>query len=186
MKEPGAERKWHGKALIFDPEEGQTIIPPPGEGPGYWAGAPSVLYDSESSRFYLYYRLRKPRPVRGGECYIAESEDGVTFTTIWGSTKEAFESASVERFCLIRALDGKWLLYPSYVDPADNRWRIDVIEADGPGAFDVSQRQKLLAAADIQAEGVKDPWVMVVNGLYYMLVSYAMSIPVKTKDRARM
>ena len=167
------ERKWFGAPLVFDPEEGQTVILPAAEGEGNWAGAPSVMFDSNSSRFYLSYRVRKPRPVRGGETYIAESSDGVSFQTIWSATKEAFDSPSVERFCLTKALDGKWLLYPSYVDPADDRWRIDVIEADSPGAFDPAQRRKVLTAGDVGVEGVKDPWVMVVNGLYYMLISYA-------------
>ena len=180
------ERKHHGSALLFDPEEGQTIVAPAGEGPGHWAGAPSALYDAVTSRFYLYYRVRKPRPARGGECYIAESEDGVTYRTIWTARKEEFGSASVERSSLTKALDGKWLLYPSYVDPADDRWRVDVIEADSPSGFDVSTRRPVLTAADTASQGVKDPWVMVVNGLYTMLCSYAISVPVPPLERARM
>ena len=169
------------------PADGETIIAPPGQGTGFWAGAPSVLYDNESSRFYLYYRIRRQRPIRGGECFIAESDDGLTFQTIWAATKEDFDSASVERFSLTKALDGKWLLYPSYVDSADSRWRIDIIEADSPGGFDVSQRKKLFIAEDVGAQGVKDPWVMIVNGLYYMLISYAVSIgDMSDQDRARM
>lgn len=183
----GAERKWYGRPLVFDPTDGEMIVSPPGEGKGYWAGAPSVLYDAETSRFYLYYRLRKPRPARGGECYIAEADDGIAFRTIWGAKKEELNSPSLERFCLTRALDGKWLLYPSYVDPEDARWRIDVVEADGPGAFDLSQRRKVFTADDVGAQGVKDPWVMVVNGLYIMLISYAVSLDISSEEgRAQM
>jgi hypothetical protein len=181
------ERKWFGVPLVFDPAEGQTVILPAAEGEGNWAGAPSVLYDADSARFYLSYRVRKPRPVRGGETYIAESADGLSFRTIWSATKESFGSPSVERFSLTRALDGKWLLYPSYVDPADDRWRIDVIEADGPGAFDPAQRRKVFTAGDVGVEGVKDPWVMVSNGLYYMLISYAVSLAdIPSAERAGM
>ncbi|HHX64996.1 MAG TPA: hypothetical protein GX702_08935 [Chloroflexi bacterium] len=180
------EQKWYGDSLVFDPAEGETVIAPPSEGEGYWAGAPSVLYDVETSRFYLSYRLRKPRPVRGGECYVAESTDGVNFSTIWSSTKEAFDSASVERFSLTKALDGRWLLYPSYVDPADNRWRIDVIEAASPSEFDVAKRRKVFTADDVGVEGVKDPWVMIVNGMYYMLISYAMRLDVDESQTERM
>ena len=32
----------------------------------------------QHTRLYLYYRIRRPRPVWGGHCYIAESDDGVT------------------------------------------------------------------------------------------------------------
>ena len=181
-----AAHKWFGRPLLFDPLEGETIILPPNEGEGNWAGAPSVLYDGDSGCFYLSYRIRKPRPVRGGECYIARSEDGHTFHTIWASTKEAFESPSMERFSLTKALDGTWLLYPSYVDPADGRWRIDLIEADAPDGFDVSRRRKLFVADDVGAQGVKDPWVMIVNGLYYMLISYAVTIAVPEARRREM
>ena len=44
----------------FDPEEGTVIFEPPGEGPGYWVGAPGVTYDVRLGRFYMVYRLRKP------------------------------------------------------------------------------------------------------------------------------
>jgi len=180
------ERRHYGCPLTFDPAGGQTIIPPEGVGPGHWAGAPSVLYDADSSRFYLYYRVRKPRPVRGGECYIAESDDGMTFRTIWAAKKQDFGSSSVERFCLTKALDGTWFLYASYVDPSDDRWCIDVIEAESPAAFDPACRRPVLRAADTCTEGVKDPWVMVVNGLYYMLVSYAEAVPVPEERRTEM
>ena len=181
-----SERKHYGRALLFDPAEGQTVIAPAGEGPGHWAGAPSVLYDAATSRFYLSYRVRRPRPVRGGECYIAESSDGVAFRTIWAARKEEFGSASVERFSLTKGLAGKWLLYPCYVDPADGRWRIDVIEADGPSGFDAAARRPLLTAGDTASEGIKDPWVMVVNGLYYMLCSYAVRVEVPASERERL
>lgn len=171
---------------LFDPREGVTIIAPPAAGSGHWAGAPSAIYDPETARFYLYYRVRRPRPIRGGECHIAASEDGRTFHTIWSATREAFGSDSVERCCLTKALDGRWLLYASYVDPADGRWRIDLMEADEPSAFEPVSRRPVLTAADIAAEGVKDPWVMVVNGLYIMLVSYAMRLPVPLEERGRM
>jgi predicted GH43/DUF377 family glycosyl hydrolase len=182
-----AARKWYGAPLIFDPAEGETIIEPLGEGRGYWVGAPSVLYDDATKTFYLYYRVRKPRPVRGGECHIAASQDGVNFDSIWEATKEDLDSPSVERFCLTKSLDGRWLLYPSYVDPRTNRWRIDVVEAESPGAFDLSEGEKLFTAEDVGVQGVKDPWVMIVNGLYYMLISYAMSLDISSpEDRERM
>lgn len=183
----GSERKCYGIPLLFDPREGQTIIAPSGQGEGQWAGAPSVLYDRDAARFYLSYRVRKPRPVRGGEAYIAESQDGVHFHTIWSVAKEQFDSPSMERFSLNKALDGKWLLYPSYVDPADNRWRIDVIEADSPSGFDPSTRRPVFTGPQVGAEGVKDPWVMIVNGLYYMLISYAVMLGnLGPAERARM
>ncbi len=182
----GPEAKHFGQCFLFDPAEGETIIPPEGEGPGHWAGAPSVLYDSDSARFYLYYRVRKPRPIRGGACYIAESADGLAFRTIWAARKEDFDSPSVERFALAKTPEGRWLLYPSYVDGETNRWRIDVIEAASPGEFDPARRQPVLLSEPLGLQGVKDPWVMRVNGLYTMLVSYATTEPLSEADRERL
>jgi len=178
--------KRYSAVPLFDPQDGVTVIEPPAAGAGHWAGAPSACYDPDAKRFYLYYRVRKPRPIRGGECYIAASEDGRTFHTIWSATREAFGSDSVERCCLTKALDGRWLLYVSYVDPADGRWRIDLMGANEPSAFDPAYRLPVLTAADVGCEGVKDPWVMVVNGLYVMLVSYAVAMQVPPEERERM
>lgn len=187
MSRIGWTSKEFGRSWLFDPAEGVTIVSPAGTGPGHWAGAPSVVYDSESERFYLSYRVRKPQPIRGGETYIAASKDGVQFEVIWSALKSDFGSPSVERFCLIKTPDGGWLLYPSYVDPADNRWRIDVIRADDPSGFDVRRRQKVFTAPELGVEGVKDPWVMRLNGLYYMLISYAVRMDgLPPEQQARM
>ncbi len=59
-----------------------------------------------------------------------------------------------------------------YVGPTA-KWRIDLVEADRPEAFDVRSRSPVLTAADVDSEGVKDPWVAMVGPLYYMVVSYA-------------
>ena len=187
MRSSNMTSKEFGRSWLFDPAEGVTIIEPAGTGDGHWAGAPSVIHDPETARYYMTYRVRKPQPVRGGECYIAASEDGVHFETIWSATKEDFDSPSVERFCLAKAPDGSWLLYPSYVDHADNRWRIDVIQADDPSSFDVGRRQKVLTGPQVGVEGVKDPWVIKLNGFYYMLISYATQLDSLTpEERDRM
>ncbi len=171
------EQKWYGLPPLFNPQDGETILKPEESGSGNWVGAPSIVYDSSTQRFYLYYRVRKPRPIRGGECYIAESTDGETFDTIWGVHKEALGTPSIERSCLIKNPKGEWFLYLSYVDPETQKWRIDVVQASNTGGFDLSQRQKVFTAEDVGVQGVKDPWVMIINGLYYMLISYAATLP---------
>jgi len=180
----GQEKRCLGLPPLFDPQEGMTILEPPGGSAGYWVGAPSVLYDKEVSRFYLYYRVRRPRPIRGGECYIAESDDGVKFTPIWQAKKEDLNSSSVEKSCLTRTMDGKYRLYISYVDPADNRWRIDMMEASHPEEFKTDKRKEILTASSIQCEGVKDPYVLIVGGKYYMIVSYALT-PEKADEKLK-
>jgi len=158
---------------LFKPEDGITIIEPTGNEAGFWAGACSALMDSDTGKFYLYYRMRQPRPVRGGHCFIAESDDGVRFRTIWHATREDFDSTSIEKSSLLKTPDGKWRLYISYVDPADGRWRTDVMQADRPDSFTPGARQKVFTAADIPAEGVKDPYAFLLAGRWYLLLSYA-------------
>jgi hypothetical protein len=160
----------------FDPTQGTIIRRPEAPGNGYWAGAPGVMYDATDGIFYLVYRIRRPRgvePDRGAEIHIARSRDGVEFENIWSATKDQLSSTSIERCAVRRLDDGRWVLYISYVDPADARWRTDLVIANRPDGFDLRQVKPLLTAQDIGAEGVKDPYVCRVAGLYHMILSYA-------------
>jgi hypothetical protein len=145
-----------------------VLVAPPGNGPGHWAGAPGAFVDGDD--IYLVYRLRWPRPRRGGELLIARG-DGETFTTIWRARREDFTSPSIERCAIVR--DGRvWRLYVSYVDGVDGRWRIDVIEATAPDAFDTRARRPALVADAANALAVKDPWLRHEAGRWLMFVSY--------------
>ncbi len=160
----------------FDPYQGEVIRRPVSEGPGNWVGAPSVHYDIDTGKYYVVYRIRRPRgqhPDRGAEIRIAESSDGITFDDIWQGIKDTLQSPSIERCALTRGADGNWLFYVSYVDPSDNRWRIDRIEADDPKNIDLVNVKRVFSAADIRAEGIKDPFLFRVGGLLHMIVSYA-------------
>jgi len=180
---PGA--KYLAQVPLFGPEDGVTVREPLGSGPGWWAGAPGALYDDDSGRFYLYYRVRKPRELgRGVGCRIAASEDGIVFEDIWQMGKEDLDSPSVEKSCIFKAPDGSWRLYISYVDPGTNMWRIDVIEADAPDAFDASRRRKVFAPEELGIEGIKDPMVYHIGPMYYMIVSYAPSPAQVTDEQA--
>ncbi len=172
---------------LFDPEQGQTVIKPPADAPGNWVGACNVVFDEATSKYYLYYRVRQPRPVRGGKCVIAESSDGFQFETIWEITKEDLDSTSIEKSALIKADNGKWRMYLSYVDPKDQRWRTDVIEADSPSQFDIAKRQKVFTADDLGVEGVKDPYCFTYASKTYLLLSYAPGNPeANPEERAEM
>jgi hypothetical protein len=159
----------------FAPEAGRTILAPGDEGPGNWVGCPSVFADPSRGTILLAYRKRRPRggqpPDRGYECCIAESADGVRFTELWSVTKEELATESMERPCLRRDPDGRYLLYLSYLDPADGRWRIDALEADSPEGFDVRGAKRVLTAAETGTDAVKDPYVVRVGPAYYMYVS---------------
>ena len=162
--------------MTFDPAQGTVIRQPPGEGRGYWAGAPGVTFDAATGQFYLVYRLRRPRgvhPDRGAEIHIAASRDGMVFDDIWSATKDLLDTTSIERCALVERSENRWRLYVSFVDPADGRWMIGLVEADAPDAFDLTTLRPVLTAADIEAEGVKDPFLFRLAGLEQMVVSYA-------------
>ncbi|MCZ6680289.1 MAG: hypothetical protein O7E52_23915 [Candidatus Poribacteria bacterium] len=169
-------KRWLGIAPLFDPADGVTILGPLNPGPGWWVGAPSVLYDDQNERFYLYYRRRKPRELgRGTNCYIAESKNGIEFSTIWEASKDDLDTPSMEKAALALTLDGKAHLYLSYVDAVDNKWRTDLIRGARFDQLDTQNRVKVFTADDINAEGVKDPYVFILGRMYYMLLSYAPS-----------
>jgi len=168
-----SEKKWLGRVPLFDPSGGWVVRQPPGEGKGNWAGAPSAFYDGEEGRFFLSYRLRKPLTQgRGYLTCIAESKDGKEFNDIWSGKATEFNSPSIERSALIKTPEGRYRLYVSYVEALDNRWRIDMLEADHPSRFDPTRRQPVLRPADVDSEGVKDPYVILIGGMYYMYVPY--------------
>jgi hypothetical protein len=101
--------------------------------------------------------------------------------------KTALDTTSMERSCLARASADVYRLYVSYVDPADQRWRIDVMEASSPDRFDTASRRPALTAAMADCEGVKDPWVFRLGDRWLMVLSYARSRPdASARERSEM
>ncbi len=159
----------------------QRVLKPPGRGLKYWIGAPSVLFDRGKDLFYLYYRIRKPRPIRGYACRIAQSRNGINFEDIWEATKEDMGSESIERACLVKTNEGQYRLYISCVDPDDRTWRIDSMEASRVEDFDISKREPALLSSQTDGVGVKDPVILRLGGLWYMIVSFAVPKPGEKK-----
>jgi hypothetical protein len=158
----------------FDPLDGQCVLAPEKPEAGYWTGCAGVWHDGR--RFWLTYRQRRPRGAeaeRGWRCAVATSEDGESFTDVWSVHKDELASPSMERFALRPAPGGGYTLYLSYVDPADNRWRIDAIDAADPAQFDIARRRPVLTAASTGTEGVKDPYLIQVGPVTYLYASFA-------------
>ncbi|MFI7679294.1 hypothetical protein [Actinophytocola sp. NPDC049390] len=170
----------------LDPLDSTVVFRPEATEAGYWTGCASVLHEPDRDRFVLTYRQRRPRGHadgdRGYRCAVAVSDDGLAFTDVWSVHKSSLVSPSMERFSLI-GVDGGYQLYISYVDPADNRWRIDLMEAGEVDGFDVSARKEVLTAASTGTEGVKDPYVLRRGPVTYLLASYAAGLP-ETADAA--
>jgi len=154
--------------IPFEPSSARLLVRSPGDGPGHWAGAAGAFADGDE--IFLVYRLRWPRPKRGGIVRVARGNEEKV-TTIWEAAREDFASPSIERCAILRD-DRRWRLYVSYVDGLDGRWRIDVIEAASPDAFDPRSRRPALDCDMANAIAVKDPWLRRVEGRWLMFVSY--------------
>lgn len=177
-----------GELQAFDPESGRVVLRPEEGGAGTWVGSPSVLYEPARRRFLLTYRRRRPRgdaaTERGWRGAVAVSDDGEHFRDVWVVEKSELNTPSMERFCLLPRPGGGYLLYLSYVDPADNRWRIDLLQGDHPESFDVRHAVPVLTAASTGTEGVKDPYVLRLGPAFYLFASYAAVETLETTRRA--
>ncbi len=160
---------------LFDPTQGQIVREPLASGAGNWVGAPGVF--SDANAVYLTYRYRQPRDQgRGIESRIARSVDGVHFEDIWRVHQSELETSSVERFALDKTPAG-YVLYLSFVDPVDNRWRIDQVIAQRPDQFRIHQREPLFTATQLNVAAVKDPVLVHAHGLSWMFLSTAVVSP---------
>jgi hypothetical protein len=170
----------------FDPAAGVLVKEPERAAPGYWAGCPSVLYEAGKRRCLMTYRERRPRGAeseRGWRCALAASSDGVHFEDLWEVRKDDLKSPSMERFCVIPGPSGGYQLFTSYVDPADNRWRIDMLEAADPRGFDIRRARPVLTAESTGTEGVKDPYLVQVGPVSYLFASFAAARPLSASER---
>jgi hypothetical protein len=159
---------------------GRILRGPPRSGPGYWVGSPGAFYDETEHAWYLTYRLRRPRgvaPDRGGEVRIARSTDLARWDDVLAITKDRYDSASIERSSLLRGPDGDWRYFTSYVDPADGRWCTAVLKAPTVAELDPARRRVIFTAPPLGLEGVKDPWILKVGGVYHLFLSIAVPTP---------
>ncbi len=186
---PRYPHRVHGILPAFDPEAASVVLEPEAAGGGTWVGCPGVLHEPDRQRFLMTYRQRHPRgdpaTERGWRCAVAASDDGVHFRDLWSVEKQQLGAPSMERFCLLPRAGGGYLLYLSYVDPVDNRWRIDMIEADDPAAFDVGTARPVLTATSTGTEGVKDPYAMRIGPAVYLYASFASAATLAEGDRGR-
>jgi hypothetical protein len=154
-----------GVALLPRPDESTVAIAPPGDGAGYWAGAPSAALGDDG--IYLAYRLRRPLAAgRGYAIAVARSVDGVRFQTLITIRREETGADSLERPELVRDRDGRWRLYLSCATPGTKHWQIELMQADHPAEFDVSRRVVVLPG-DAKT-GVKDPVIHCQNGTWQL------------------
>jgi hypothetical protein len=69
----------------------------------------------------------------------------------------------------VRAPDGGWRLYLSCATPGTKHWRVEVLEAHHPGAFDPRRSRMVLPGDDSTA--VKDPVIVRDGDLWHLWAS---------------
>jgi hypothetical protein len=163
------------QSLRFSPEQGIIIRQPKGHGYGYWVGGMRASYDSTTGKFYLFYRQRAPlEHGRGGECFVAESSDGIEFRDVFQADRDALCANSIEVGHLIRTPDGEFRLYLSYEYKHGAFWRIDVLRGSSPDKLDVVGRRTVIAPQSFGLSFVKDPFVCLRDGQTWL---YAVGSP---------
>jgi len=136
-----------------------VAIEPPGSGPGYWAGGPSAVWDTDSEEIFLACRLRRPLGQgRGYAVAVARSRDGERFEPVATIGKEDMATDSLERPYLIRTAEGRWRIYLSCATPGTKHWRVEVVEAAHPAEFDPRRTEVVLPGE--AKKGVKDPVIL--------------------------
>jgi hypothetical protein len=146
----------------------ETVFEPPGNGEGYWVGAPCVhRYDGTT---YLAIRWRTPeRRGHAVELYEWTGEGG--YDEVARITASELGVESVERVALVTdpVTDALKLYVPA--DRGENDWCVlKLDDAPGPAGFDPETASPVLtpAAGTTDEETVKDPVVLTVGSLFYM------------------
>lgn len=134
----------------------EVVVPAPGDGPGNWAGAASVVLVDQT--FWLTYRVRRPLAEgRGVSVHVARSADGVVFEHVVSVEREAFGCESFERPVLVPVPGIGWRLYLSCATPGTKHWWVDSLTSRTPEGLADGDRRLVLPGDDTMA--VKDPVV---------------------------
>jgi hypothetical protein len=140
-----------------------VAVPAPGVGPGYWAGASSVVLDEDGS-FVIAYRVRNGHDGID-QTVIARSADGEVLTTVAILDQSRFGAQWMERPALVRTETGRWRLFVCCGTPASKHWWIDVLEADDPAGLATASARSAFPGDELTA--VKDPIVRPVDGRWH-------------------
>jgi hypothetical protein len=156
------------EVLVPRPDRSVVAVPPPGDGPGNWVGAPSAA--EWDGIIYLAYRLRRPLGTgRGYAVTVARSADGEHFEPLLTIAKEQVRAESLERPELVRTPGGIWRLYLSCATFGTKHWRVELIEAASPSGFD--PRHSRVALPGDAKTAVKDPVIVFRDGRWHLWAS---------------
>ena len=161
-------------------EKYEVILKPAKDEAEWWAGAPSVVRDSNGI-FWMAARMRSPeypRGLRGYEIRLLKSSDGVHFNQIHRIGREEIPIPGFERPALvIDPVTAKFKLYvcgPWQEGP----WSIikfdDVADLRNinPGtAHAVIQAPEKTYPRDVSVTEYKDPYIIFTEGSYHCYVT---------------
>lgn len=132
-----------------------VAVPPPGGGPGCWAGAPSAALDDDGG-LVVAYRVR--HVARGvATIVVARSVDGEHLTPVATLDRTRFGARSLERPALLRTEAGRWRVYVCCSTPGSKHWWVDSLEAADPAGLAGAEVRQVFPGDE--RTGVKDPVV---------------------------
>jgi hypothetical protein len=140
-----------------------VAVPAPGDGPGYWAGAPCAVPDTDGG-FVVGYRVRNGHD-GVDQTVIARSPDGERFTTVATLDQSRFGAQWMERPALVRTGQGRWRLYVCCGTPQTKHWWIQALEAEDPAGLATAEARPAFPGDERTA--VKDPIVKLVDGRWH-------------------
>ena len=148
---------------FFGVREARVIASARGRGPGFWAGPGQGCWDADSEAIVLPIRYRCPRGGSPGErgaflrlCTVVD----YTLRPVWMLTKSDVSSRSLEMAALRRTAAGRWELL---VSRDVGYWRIDALQCDEPGRFDLGTLEPALLPAWTRAGGLGTEYVVGVK-----------------------
>jgi hypothetical protein len=171
------------KKCIFEPKKGKTIFIPEGKGSGFWIGASDIIFDQELNKYFLYVRVRNPRPekgrvtpddkYRGYKCQIYESNDGIEFELIWEMRKQEIGARSIEKAALLK-IAGKYHIFLSYESPGlIPRWTIVKQIANYPSEFAAQKFEEIIWDIPFFCRfSIKDPIIKKFGDRYFLYIDY--------------
>lgn len=137
-----------------------VAVPAPGEGDGWWAGAPTAVHDPADG---LVVAWRERHGHDGFDVnVIARSPDGgETLDEVLRLDARHFGARWIERPALIALPDGGWRLYVCLGYEGSKLWDIHALDAETlEGLADAPHQQTLWASSEL---GMKDPVVQLLG-----------------------
>lgn len=123
-------------ALLPNLQSYRVVVEPDNGGEGHWAGAPSIVYDSLTSLFWLAYRTDRPGQSQSA-IHLACSVDGAEFTDVRHFTCAELEANWLERPALLRdEHSGLFKLYLCLENRSGEACIFKMEDIDDPADFD--------------------------------------------------